>query len=123
MTATPARIGFILEPFRRAVAETPSAKSRYGSRARQTDDPVETFFDEVEDAQVMAEARQALLSPERRRFKVTAKDIDQTVPLLDAAEAVTARYVDPMRNADRLVLVSEITFDFAKQNAIFTVWG
>lgn len=123
MPATPARIGFIMNAFRRAVSEDAEVKSRYGSDARQSADPIESYFDNVTDAQAIADERQALLSPERRRFKVTAKAIEDISALDLAAGVPVARYVDTERDADRAVLISEIVLDFARQTATMTVWG
>ena len=61
MPATPARIGFITQEFRLAVAQDLSVKTRHGNQARKTEEPMPTFFDSADDAQVVAAARQALL--------------------------------------------------------------
>lgn len=50
MVATPARIGFVIEPYRRATAETQIVADRYGNLARETDDPHETWFASLADA-------------------------------------------------------------------------
>lgn len=54
MTATPSTIGFIGQQFRQAIAETVATKGKHGSLARESENPVETFFDDVADAQVIA---------------------------------------------------------------------
>lgn len=123
MPATPARIGFVQQEFRRAVAETPDVKTRYGSLARESEDPVETFFDSELDAQAVADERQALLSPERRRFRADLTGAAEVLDL-DYSQAVpVARYVDAERDCDRPVLVSEIVIDLGKQSASLTLWG
>ncbi|PTR08663.1 MULTISPECIES: hypothetical protein [unclassified Novosphingobium] len=123
MAATPVRIGFIMTDFRRAIAESPTAKARYGDDARQSDDPIESYFDSVADAQAIADERQALLSVERRRFKVTAKAVDE-IAYLDLSNGVpVARFIDRQSAADRDVLISEIIIDLAKQSTTTTLWG
>ena len=123
MPATPARIGFIQQQFRRAVSETPAIKTRYGALARESEDPVATYFDSEADAQVIADARQALLGTERRRFKVVTKDVGEVLALSFTGDIPVARYVDPDRDVDRGMLISEIVVDLGKNSATLTLWG
>lgn len=124
MTATPARIGFILEEFRTAKAETPSVKNAYGEKARESDDPVETYFDHVADAQSVADERQLILSRSTRRFTVTASTIKEALAINDAPNALpVADYTDPDRDAYRRMLVCEVGYDFYTQNSQFQIWG
>ena len=124
MPATPARIGFITNQFRRAIAETPSVKLRYGDLARYSEDPIETFFDSQADAQILADARQALLSPERRRFTCTATGVGEALDLdLTAGAIPLVQYVDSEREADMPALIAEIGYDFSRQTSTFTIWG
>ena len=124
MAATPARIGFVLQPFRIATAETPAVATRHGTLARRDEEPVETFFDEPGDAQALADARQALLAQERRRFGVTVMGLEEALSLPVAGPTLPqVRYVDPDRAIDRASLVAHVGFDFAAQRASFTVWG
>lgn len=124
MSATPARIGFVMQAVRVATAETPEMAERYGQLARRDDEPVESFFDDPAHAQLMAEARQTLFGTERRRFNATARGLEQALALDAAGPALPeASYVDEQRAIDRAVVVAEIGFDFAKQQASFVVWG
>lgn len=124
MPATPARIGFITNQFRRATAETPTVKVRYGDLARYSEDPIPTFFDSVADAQIVADARQALLSPERRRFTCIASGLDEALDVdLTTGAIPLVQYVDSEREADSPMLVAEIGYDFARQTSTFTIWG
>lgn len=124
MVATPARIGFVMEEWRRATATTQLAKDRYGDLARESDDPVETFFDNVADAQVVADERQALLSQERRRFQVTTtRSLEDLLALSMEGQVPVVRYIDPDRNVNRKFLLTEISYDFAKDQATMTIWG
>lgn len=124
MPATPSRIGFITQEYRRATSETAAAATRHGKLARESEDPIETFFDDVEDAQVMADARQTLLSSERRRFAPRVVGMDEALALTYLSGTIPlGHYTDTERSADMSVLVAEIGFDFARQQCEFTVWG
>lgn len=123
MPATPSRIGFVQSEFRRAVSTTASVQTRYGALARQTEDPIPTFFDNVADAQIVADARQSLMSAERRRFRVGVSSVEEALALSYIGAVPKGRYVDSERNANLPVLVSEITVDLSRLNAAFTVWG
>lgn len=123
MPATPARIGFIQQEFRRAVSVTAAMRTRYGALARESEDPVPTYFDSEADAQVIADARQALLGTERRRFKVVTKNIDEVLALSFTGDIPVARYVDTERDVDRGMLISEIVVDLGKNSATLTLWG
>lgn len=124
MPATPTRIGFVLEEWRRAVSETSEVTALFGDLARKTDDPMETFFDSVDDAQIMADRRQALLSPVRRLFSASAKGLSAAQDIVYTTGKVpNGRYVDEERACDRRVLVTEVGYDFEKQQSKFTVWG
>lgn len=123
MAATAARIGFIMSEYRRVVATTQTIKDRYGALARESEDPIPTFFDSPADAQNVANARQALLDKERRRFRAATKDVSQTIDLDLMSGIPVATYVDPERDVNRAMLVSEMTFDLGKDTTMMTVWG
>lgn len=123
MPATPSRAAFVQSEFRRASATTATPKTRYGDLARESDDPVETFFDSVSDAQTIANARITLLSAERRRFRAACRDLSEVIGISYSGAIPVATYVDADRDANRSMLVSEITFDLAREQAIFTLWG
>lgn len=123
MPATASRIGFIKEEFRRVVAETPTVSVKHGNLARESDDPIETFFDSTADAQLVATARQALLSPERRRFRCETASLEELMALTYVGAVPLGRFRDSERSADRKVLVGEIVLDFQKQHGAAAVWG
>ena len=124
MSATPARIGFITQSLRRAITETTLAKDQFGSLARQSEDPVETFFDSVDDAQVMADERQELLSAVRRRFSIDVAGVEEISALTYSAGALPiVRYTDDERRIERDMLVGEIVIDLAKQRSALNIWG
>lgn len=123
MPATPARIGFVQQEFRRAISTTSSVQTKYGSLARQSDDPIETFFDNVSDAQTVANARQSLMSGDRRRFNVQVTGLSEVLALAYTSAAPLARYVDPERQCDFSAVVCDIRINFGRQSAAMTVWG
>jgi hypothetical protein len=123
MAATAARIGFCMSEYRRVTATNQTVKDTYGALARESDDPIPTFFDNAADAQAVANARQALLQGVRRRFRTVCSNLSDVVNMDLASGVPVAAYVDPERDVSRLMLVSEVTFSFSKASAAFTVWG
>ncbi|MBB4859612.1 hypothetical protein HNO88_002941 [Novosphingobium chloroacetimidivorans] len=123
MPATPARIGFILEPYRRAVSETASTKARHGNLARQSADPIDSWFASLADAQLRADQRQALFSPERRRFDIVTSEVEGLDALLASEQALTATLVDEERGLNKPMLITALTLDLDAQRAQFSLWG
>lgn len=124
MPASPARIGFVLSEYRRATVESPPVSARYGNVARSDENPVETFFVNVADAQVMARRRHDLLSADRRRFGVTVKGLDEVLDLPLSGPAVpAAHYADDRLGTSLPCLIADVSFDFADQSAKMVVWG
>jgi hypothetical protein len=129
LTATPIRIGFVIESYRRAVSPIhrlpPRATetSRARERERERADPLKTYFAALPDAQARADERQALLSPDRRRFSVPVADVEAVLDLLDSEEVLTARYIDTERGIDQPVIITEIVVDAEAQSALIKVWG
>lgn len=124
MPATPARIGFVLEEWRKAISEDGAVRARHGKDARESDDPIPTFFDSVSDAQTMADERQELLGVERRRFRVEVAGLKDGLALPRTGPLIpNVRYTDPRRGVDMRGTVCEIGFDFDKQRTTFMVWG
>lgn len=123
MTATPTRIGFVIEPYRRAVSETPAVAKRHGNLARESTDPLETYFASISDAQVRANERQDILSPDRRRFSFPILDVDIALDLLDAEEVVTARFIDEERGIDTRMVITDVVIDAEAGSATVKVWG
>lgn len=123
MPAEASRIGFITSEFRRVVSETASVATRYGSLARISDDPIQTWFDNTDHAQERADARQALLSPERRRFRPVVVGASDAMALDYTAGVPITRYIDAERSFNDLALIGEINVDLARQQSTFTIWG
>lgn len=124
MPATAARIGFITEEWRRAVAETPAVKTRYGSNARASEDPIPTFFDNVADAQTVATERQTLLSAERRMFEITLIGVADVLALDYTGQVPIATYTDAERSVSALsCLVAQIGVDFRTETSTLRLWG
>lgn len=123
MPATPARIGFILQEFRKVTVETASVATKYGDIARISDDPVETFFDSTSDALVMAQERQDLLDADRRQFRATAVGLDEALALDYSAVTPTVRVVDSELAADQDAIVVELSVDFGRDRQALTAWG
>lgn len=123
MPATPSRIGFIQQEWRRATAETALPKTIFGNLARESDDPIETFFDSVTDAQTVANARQDLLSGLRRRFAVSFAGVDTMLSVSQGSAIVLADYVDTRRDVSRKVAIAEVTIDLGRDSSAATIWG
>ena len=86
-------------------------------------DPVETFFDNAADAQVVCNARQTLLGGDRRRFHVAAKGLSEILALTYSQVIPVARYEDKERDCSRAMLIGDISFDFSKNSVTMTLWG
>ena len=127
MPATPARIGFITQPYRKApTAVDATVNDAYGDLARETDidDPIETFFDSIADAQAMADERLALLKEERARFQVGLPDGLLFGLALDYSQATpTGTVIDPDRDTHRAALITDIGFDFRRGGLTLGLWG
>ncbi|MFC4255362.1 hypothetical protein GRI97_07990 [Altererythrobacter xixiisoli] len=124
MPASPARIGFVLSEYRRATVESPPVSARYGNLARSDENPVESFFVNVADAQIMARQRHDLLSADRRRFGVTVTGLDEVLALpLSGPVVPSAHYEDRQRGTSQPSLVADVSMDFATQTAKMVVWG
>lgn len=123
MPATSSRIGFILNRFRRSVVTDEDVKARYGSLARQTDDPIPTYFSDQDDADVIAAERQALQSADRRRFRMAAVGVEDLIDLDLSMAAPLARVVDPDRGADMPALLCELTIDLGRNTSTVILWG
>lgn len=123
MAATPARIGFILQQFRRETVEDASNKAFYGTMARKSDDPVETFFSNTADAALAADARMDIVGRKARRFALDVKDPSELLELEYTGTLPVIDYVDDERSCRRTMIVTDITVDLAKNSATLGIWG
>lgn len=124
MPALPERITFIQNEYRRAIVDDSAVRLRHGERARESDDPIPTFFDNVADAQIMANRRQTLLSPERRRFRVRVVGLEEAQAIEYTGGLIpTAHYRDIDRNCERTCIIASIVINLEQQQAEIGVWG
>jgi hypothetical protein len=129
MVATPARIGFVTQQFRSALPTPDSAvKTKYGELARDTadlnDSIVESFFDSVADALVLATERLNLLKADRRRFKQDARGIQSFTGGLDFTQVTPAvTVIDDERGASHAAAVVEVQVDLTGEKTSFISWG
>jgi hypothetical protein len=128
MSATTARIAFVREQWRTAVASDDAIKTAYGEKARDSADDksepvVETYFDDPDDAQFMADERLSLLSPDRRRFRHDVGEVLTFQGDLDfSQETPPAKVIDDARAADHDAAIVEISVRFADKTTLVT-WG
>lgn len=127
MPATPERIGFITQPYRKTpTAVDATVEAAYGDLARETDidDPIETFFDSTDDAQAMADERLALLKEERARYQVALPNALSFGLALDYSQQTpTGTVIDTERDTNRPALVTDIGFDFRRGGVTMGLWG
>lgn len=127
MPATPARIGFITQPYRLApTAVDATVEAAYGDLARETkaDEPIETRFDDMDDVQAMADERLALMKEERGRFQAALPNAISFGMGLDYSQATpTGQVIDPERDTDKPALVTDIGFDFRREVVSLNMWG
>lgn len=124
MPATPARIGFITQAFRISTAGPDAAvDALYGSAARDTVEPLETFFDDPADGLAMAVERLALLSV-RRSYVTVALDGIDIAASLDRTQALpTVRVIDDEQGRNSLALIVGVTIDPNANRATIETWG
>lgn len=124
MPATAARIGFITSDFRAAIAGPNTAiETLYGDAARDNEKPLETFFDDVADAQAMADERLALLEAKRSLVTVTIDDADLAAALDRSAGLPTVRVIDDEQGRNGLALIVGISIDYNAGRATLDTWG
>jgi hypothetical protein len=128
MVATSARIGLITQRWRIVESSDTAVKTKYGELARDTADrdgePVETFFDSPADAQVLSDARLALLKPDRRRFRIDARGVQTFTGALDFTQVTpTATVIDDERAANFPAAIVDIAVDLGGEKTSFTAWG
>lgn len=123
MTATPAQIGFITQEFRTVESSDSSAATKYGDAARKSEQPIETFFEVVADAQSMCDERKTLLAADRRRFTMTVSGESTGLGMAYTSSTPAVTVIDDERQANMPALVSEITIDFDAEQTRLETWG
>ena len=124
MPATPSRIGFIINEFRVVTAGPNSTvDALYGNRARDTKEPVETFFDSDADAQAMANERLALLEVQRSLVTVQMNGVDVAAGLDPSLTVPTVRIIDDEQDRNSQALVVGITIDMNTEQSTLETWG
>jgi len=127
MPATPARIAFVTQQYRKAIAGPDAGvESAYGDLARDTspDDPIETFFDSLGDAQAMANERLALMKEDRGRFQCAlAKSLTFGFGLDYSQACPSGTVIEPERGIGRPAIVAEIRLGLADERVSLLMWG
>lgn len=127
MVATPERIGFITQPYRKALtAIDTTVAAAYGELARATniDEPEETLFDDIADTQAIADERLALFSAERGRYQAGLPDgLSFALELDYSTASPTGTVIDPERDINKPAIATEITFDLRRDGAAIALWG
>lgn len=124
MPAAPSRIGFITSAFRSVIAGPNTAiETLYGDAARDNQEPVETFFDDVADAQAMANERLALLGV-KRSLVPGVIDGTELAAALDRTSALpTAQVIDDEQSRNSPGLIVGITIDYNTERSTLDTWG
>lgn len=124
MPATPSRIGFITNLFRTATAgPNRSVEALYGNAARDTKEPIETFFDDVADAQAMADERLALLEAQRSLVQAGLADVEPAANLSLDLTLPTVRVIDDEQNRNSPGLVVGLNIDMKTEQSQLSTWG
>lgn len=128
MPATPARIGFITQEYRFATAGPDAAViNKYGSDARNNDDPYKTNFTSINDVQAICNARFDLQNKDRRRFVQVSRDIQFGKTILNSPETYeqtpTVTVIDDESRANLPAIVTELSIDFESQQVSLASWG
>lgn len=124
MPATPSRIGFITQPFRIVTAgPNSSVATLYGNKARDTAEPLETFFDDIADAQAMADERLALLQVQRSLVPVSIDQVETAAALDPSLTLPTVRIIDDEQDRNGLALVVGFTIDMNTERSSLETWG
>lgn len=125
MPAEPDRIGFILGPYRSVVVEDADAAADYGDDARDTkDEPVETWFDSLADAEAIGVERIGLIGVGKRRFRTVMAGIQTPAGTLDYSQTLPAiNLIDTEKSADVDGVAVEFGWDFAKKQTTIVTWG
>lgn len=129
MPATPARIAFVTEQFRKVIAgPDATVEAAFGELARETDadKPVETFFDSTADAQAMADERLTIMKADRSRFEIALAGTDGLKFVKALAYNQTTpcgTVIDTGRNVNRAACVAQLQMDLRNGRGGLLMWG
>lgn len=124
MPATPSRIGFIINEFRVVTAgPNASVQALYGDTARDTVEPLESFFDDPADAQIMANERLALLEVKRSLVPVAIDGTELAAALDRSASLPTVRVIDDEQGRNSAALIVGIVIDYNTGRSTLETWG
>jgi hypothetical protein len=129
MPATPARIARIIQPYTKAIAGPDAAiAAAFGELARETpaDEPVETFFSNVNDAQALADERLALMKANRSRFDAELggeEGLAFARTLVYSQTTPCATVIDAERDTNRTAAVAQIRINLNSGSAGLLLWG
>jgi hypothetical protein len=93
---------------------------RYPSARDGLAQPANGYFDDVNDAQTIINARAALIGTERRRFTVAVSDVVWVDPTTGIP---TVALVDSEQAANGNFLVSRISIDLEAETTSFELFG
>lgn len=124
MPATPSRIGFITSEFRIVTAgPNTTVETLYGDSARDTTEPLETFFDDPADAQAMVNERLALLEVKRSLVPVSIDGTDLAAAIDRSLSLPTVRVIDDEQGRNSTALIVGIVLDYNTGRSTLETWG
>lgn len=124
MPATPSRIGFITSEFRIVTAGPNSTvETLYGNTARDTVEPLETFFDDPADAQAIVNERLALLEVKRSLVPVSIDGTDLAAGIDRSGTLPTVRVIDDEQGRNSQALIVGVTVDYNTGRSVLETWG
>jgi hypothetical protein len=126
MPATAARIAYVTEAARSVVWTDTGVKTSYGKAARDTlAQPIETFFDDVADAQVIADERGAILGAHARRFTVTTTGLLDFITALPLTPTLPGVHLDDTEKVVDMdcVITGVTSLDYETEKSAVPLWG
>ena len=124
MPATAARLGFITEELRLVTAGPDAGVvAKYGELARDTKEPLETFFDDEDDAQIIADERLALLSPDRRLVEFSIDGVETGHALDFSGMTPSAARDVPRYGMSDSAAIVDMEIDYQNSVTIVKTWG
>ena len=124
MTATAARIAFITQAVRVVTAGPDSSvETKYGYAARDTEEPIETFFDAVADAQEIADERLLLLKADRRRIEFALSGVATGMAFNYKGTTPAATMIDDDRGLNQAAVIAQFSIDFQRGKTNAVCWG